>query len=817
MAQPRGHRSLRARLHLQGDPGRRRPGGTGGASRRPLLRRAGGHHRGEHRDPRLEAVRVAHVLRGPPEFVQRRRRQGRAGPGAGALLPLHRGLRLRQPHRRRAARGEPRAGADARALVGPLAGDPVHRPGSVRDGAPDGRRLRRRGQRRPAHAASGRAGRAGLEWPRGPRLPTPRHPSGDLAGDGADPDPDHDQGRDGGHRSQRRHPRLRRGGEDRDRPEGRSGHEAVLPGPGDPFLRGLRTRRRPAHRDAGALGRAQEREMGERGGRAHLCGAGARGPAVPERVAARHAARADRPRARAGDGGARLLWASRGERAAGPRSGRAGPAHARGRLQESSQRPDDPRGAGDPGGGGRARGGGGPAAGGRRGARAGLGRPAGAGAADRRAMTRRRVAMETLLEALGMKTVLGRLPEAVTGLAYDSRAVTKGDLFVAVPGLKRDGRLYIPEALDRGAAAVVTEGEDPLAGSSHGRILVPSAREAMARLADRFFDHPSGALTVVGITGTNGKTTTSYLVEALLRGRGVRTGIVGTIQYRVGDEPVPAGQTTPEALELQGLLARMVEAGVKGVAMEVSSHALALHRVDGIDFDVAVFTNLTQDHLDFHGTLEAYRRAKRRLFELLAVSPKHDRWAVVNLDDPVGPGMVEGLPLRTLGYGLRPSARVRPLEHASTLDGIRMAVETPSGRLDVASPLIGEHNVMNLLAACAVGVALRMEPAAIGSALATVPAVPGRFERVEAGQPFLVVVDYAHTPDALERVLTTARRLTRGRLGVVFGCGGDRDRGKRPVMGEIAARIADRVWVTSDNPRSESPEAIIAEILAGVG
>jgi UDP-N-acetylmuramoyl-L-alanyl-D-glutamate--2,6-diaminopimelate ligase len=427
------------------------------------------------------------------------------------------------------------------------------------------------------------------------------------------------------------------------------------------------------------------------------------------------------------------------------------------------------------------------------------------------------MAMETLLEALGTKTVLGQLPEAVTGLAYDSRAVTRGDLFVAVPGLKRDGRLYIPEALERAAAAVVTEGEDPLAGTSHGRILVPSAREAMARLADRFFDHPSGALRVVGITGTNGKTTTSYLVEALLRGKGLRTGIVGTIQYRVGDEPMPAGQTTPEALELQGLLARMVEAGVTAVAMEVSSHALALQRVDGIDFDVAVFTNLTQDHLDFHGTLEVYRRAKRRLFELLAVSPKHDRWAVINVDDPAGPSMAEGLPLRTLAYGLRPLAQVRPLEYASTLDGIRMVVETPSGRLDVASQLIGEHNVMNLLAACAVGVALRMEPAAIGSALATVAAVPGRFERVEAGQPFLVVVDYAHTPDALERVLTTARRLTRGRLGVVFGCGGDRDRGKRPIMGGIAARLADRVWVTSDNPRSEDPLAIIKEVVTGVG
>ncbi len=431
-------------------------------------------------------------------------------------------------------------------------------------------------------------------------------------------------------------------------------------------------------------------------------------------------------------------------------------------------------------------------------------------------MTRRGVAMDTLLQVLPRKTVLGQLPEAVTGLAYDSRKVAPGTLFVAVPGLQRDGRLFIPEALERGALAVVTEGEDPLAGSSLGRILVPSAREAMAWLADRFFDHPSGALAVVGITGTNGKTTTSYLVEALLRGKGVRTGVVGTIQYRIGDEPIPAGQTTPEAVELQGLLGRMVAAGVRGVAMEVSSHALALHRVDGIDFDVAVFTNLTQDHLDFHGTLEVYRRAKRRLFELLARSAKPERWAVINLDDPAGPGMVEGLPLRTLTYGLQAAAQVRPLEFASTLDGIRMTIETPSGRLAVASPLIGEHNVMNLLAACAAGAALGMEPRAISGALATVISIPGRFERVEAGQPFLVVVDYAHTPDALERVLTTARKLTRGRLGVVFGCGGDRDRGKRPLMGGIAARLADQLWVTSDNPRSEHPQAIIHDVVAGV-
>jgi UDP-N-acetylmuramoyl-L-alanyl-D-glutamate--2,6-diaminopimelate ligase len=238
--------------------------------------------------------------------------------------------------------------------------------------------------------------------------------------------------------------------------------------------------------------------------------------------------------------------------------------------------------------------------------------------------------------------------------------------------------------------------------------------------------------------------------------------------------------------------------------------------VDGLAFDVGVFTNLTQDHLDFHGTLEEYGRAKRRLFELLARSPKGRRTAVVNGDDAWGARMVAGLDLDVLAFGLGPGHRVRPARWTSSLDGIHMQVETPRGVVDVASPLIGEHNVMNLLGAVGVGLGLGLEPAAIARALAGVSAVPGRFEQVRAGQPFLVVVDYAHTPDALERVLTTARKITRGRLGVVFGCGGDRDRTKRPIMGEIAARLADRVWVTSDNPRTESPPAIIEEIASGV-
>jgi UDP-N-acetylmuramoyl-L-alanyl-D-glutamate--2,6-diaminopimelate ligase len=427
---------------------------------------------------------------------------------------------------------------------------------------------------------------------------------------------------------------------------------------------------------------------------------------------------------------------------------------------------------------------------------------------------RREVAVSMLLDALTDKQVVGTPPRAVTGLTADSRRVARGDAFVAVPGFKQDARRFVPDAVARGAALVVTEGE-ALNGVGVAQVLVPSARRALAALAGAYWDHPSRALTLVGITGTNGKTTTSYLVDALLRVRGGATGILGTIQYVVGDEIRPAGQTTPEALEIESLLAAMRERGVRGVAMEVSSHALALSRVDALAFDVAVFTNLTQDHLDFHGTLDEYGRAKRRLFELLAASPKRRRAAVVNGDDPAGARMVAGLGLETLTFGLGPDNRVRATDWTSTLEGVRLEVATPAGRLALVSPLIGEHNVMNLLAGVGVGLALGLGPDAVARALSGVQTVPGRFEQVRAGQPFLVVVDYAHTPDALERVLTTARKITTGRLGVVFGCGGDRDRTKRPIMGEIAARLADHAWITSDNPRSEDPDAIVAEVAAG--
>jgi len=431
--------------------------------------------------------------------------------------------------------------------------------------------------------------------------------------------------------------------------------------------------------------------------------------------------------------------------------------------------------------------------------------------------TDRVVPFAELLRALPEKELHGPLPSEVRGLTDDSRQVTAGSCFVAVRGLRVDGHRFISQAVGRGARAVVAEPPDPLPGHDVGRVLVPDSRWALPRLADAYFGHPSRGLTVVGVTGTNGKTTTAYLVEALLRARGLETGVIGTIRYVIRGQEREARQTTPEALELQGLLREMAAAGVGGVAMEVSSHALEQRRVDGVAFDVAIFTNLTQDHLDFHGTMERYAQAKARLFfELLPDGGKRGATAILNADDPVAAAWAAALPGRVLTFGLGPGRAVRARRYESSLAGIVLEAETPEGAVALGSPLIGEHNVLNLLGAVAAGVALGLGPEAIATALAGVTAVPGRFERVDAGQEFLVAVDYAHTPDALRRVLETARRLTPGRLGVVFGAGGDRDRGKRPIMGRVAAELADRVWLTSDNPRSEDPEAIIEEVAAGV-
>ncbi len=413
-----------------------------------------------------------------------------------------------------------------------------------------------------------------------------------------------------------------------------------------------------------------------------------------------------------------------------------------------------------------------------------------------------------LARAAADDAALGR---AVKGVAYDSRKVGAGALFVALKGQRMDGAQFVPQALARGALAIVSEAEPP-ADLKTAWVVVPDARQALAVLADAFYGHPSREMTVVGITGTNGKTTTAYLLSALFEAAGIRCGILGTVVYRIGDQEREASRTTPEAPDVQQLLREMAGAGCGACAMEVSSHALALRRVDGTRFRAAVFTNLTRDHLDFHGDMESYFLAKRRLFEMLPA----DGVAVVNADDARGAAL-SGIARRTVTYAVDRSADVRAGAVSFSLEGLSFTVDTPSGPIRVRSPLVGRPNVYNALATVATGVALDMAPDVVERALAGVAGVPGRFQVVsEPGDAVTVFVDYAHTDDALKNLLETARPLARRRLITVFGCGGDRDRTKRPLMGAVAARLSDVVVVTSDNPRGEDPAAIIEEIKRGI-
>jgi UDP-N-acetylmuramoyl-L-alanyl-D-glutamate--2,6-diaminopimelate ligase len=402
--------------------------------------------------------------------------------------------------------------------------------------------------------------------------------------------------------------------------------------------------------------------------------------------------------------------------------------------------------------------------------------------------------------------VLPRVSVEVADLAYANRAVAPGTLFFCVPGFTRDGHDFAPDAIARGATALVVE--RPL-GTSVPEVLVPSVRDAMGPAAAVFFEDPTSELQVVGVTGTNGKTTTAFLTRSLLEAAGRRTGLLGTVKSIVGGEERDVIRTTPEAIDLQRTFREMLDTGDRACAMEVSSHALALHRADAIRFAVAIFTNLTQDHLDFHPTMEDYFQAKRRLF---ASSPGV---SVINLDDPYGERLAAESPDAITFAIDREEAVFRAVDLETGLGGSRFTLRAPGGAIEVRSPLRGRFNVYNLLGALAAARSLGVPADVAAEAVATAGQVPGRFEMVDEGQAFAVLVDYAHTPDSLENVLTAARGLTKNRLHAVFGCGGDRDRGKRPQMGEIASRLADRVIVTSDNPRSEDPEAIIEEILAG--
>jgi UDP-N-acetylmuramoyl-L-alanyl-D-glutamate--2,6-diaminopimelate ligase len=399
----------------------------------------------------------------------------------------------------------------------------------------------------------------------------------------------------------------------------------------------------------------------------------------------------------------------------------------------------------------------------------------------------------------------------VTGVAYDSRRVAPGHVFIGLQGLHVDGTAFARQALDRGALIVVSERVAP-EGLEDRWLQVADGRLALALLAAAFFRYPSREMQVVGITGTNGKTTTAYLIAAILDAANLKSGILGTVGYRIGDEIRDATRTTPEAPEVQALLREMVDRGCGACAMEVSSHALALRRVDGVAFAAAVFTNLTRDHLDFHADMESYFQAKRRLFELLPPSAP----ALINADDPRAAALADGCQ-KPVTYGINRPADITPGPLTFSLDGLTFDVRTPRGALHVRSTLVGRPNVYNILAAIAVASALDVSFAAIERGIALLPGVPGRFEVVSSPDDGVtVVVDYAHTDDALRKLLETARQLTPGRLITVFGCGGDRDRTKRPLMGAVAGRLSDLILITSDNPRGEDPGRIIEEIRRGL-
>jgi UDP-N-acetylmuramoyl-L-alanyl-D-glutamate--2,6-diaminopimelate ligase len=384
-------------------------------------------------------------------------------------------------------------------------------------------------------------------------------------------------------------------------------------------------------------------------------------------------------------------------------------------------------------------------------------------------------------------------------------------VFVALRGLKADGAKFAPQAVARGAIAVVAETESAIQ-TAVPWVVVPDARLALASLADRLHGHPSGDLDVVGITGTNGKTTTAYLLRSIFEAAGMRCGLLGTVVYSLGREDIEATRTTPESADVQQMLRQMVDNGCAAAVMEVSSHALALKRADAIAFAAGVFTNLTRDHLDFHGDMESYFGAKRRLFELLPPGAP----GIVNLDDPRGAALVPVAP-RAVTFALRQPADVRPEPFELALSGLSFVASTPRGPVRVKSTLVGRPNVYNLLAAIATASALDVSVSAIEEGVAALPGVPGRFQVVSSpADDVAVVVDYAHTDDALKNLLETARTLAKGRMVTVFGCGGDRDRTKRPLMGAVAGRMSDVVIVTSDNPRSEDPARIIEEVQRGI-
>lgn len=426
------------------------------------------------------------------------------------------------------------------------------------------------------------------------------------------------------------------------------------------------------------------------------------------------------------------------------------------------------------------------------------------------------VKLSELLKALTEKKVSGSGDPVITQIAYDSRKVGPGSIFVCIVGLISDGHKFIREAISSGAVAVVVDRDVQLEGAV--KIVVPDSRKALAMLSCSFYGHPSRKLKMAGITGTNGKTTVSYLIQSICSQAAFKAGVIGTVGYDVGDIKLKGSHTTPEAPEFQELLSRMVAQGITHAAVEASSHGLVLRRTYGTEFDAVVFTNLTRDHLDFHGTFDEYEKAKLMLFDTAerGFSTKGEPAAILNIDDPFSKNLAKAVRGRMITYSSKRDADLsaRKIELLAGSSGFLLAWK--GKEIPITLPLAGLFNVMNALAAFGVGIALGIEECHITRGLETAAGVRGRLELVNKGQAFSVFVDYAHTPDALENVLKTVREITRGKLISVFGCGGDRDRGKRSEMGRISGTLADFTFITSDNPRSEEPLSIIAEIEKGM-
>ncbi|NLM51381.1 MAG: UDP-N-acetylmuramoyl-L-alanyl-D-glutamate--2,6-diaminopimelate ligase [Firmicutes bacterium] len=429
--------------------------------------------------------------------------------------------------------------------------------------------------------------------------------------------------------------------------------------------------------------------------------------------------------------------------------------------------------------------------------------------------------MKTLAQLVGCllhAEVRGPLDRQVTGICYHSSRVRPGNIFVCLPGTRTHGKRYVAEAVAAGACAIVTD-LDGLPAGKATVVRVPNTRLALALLSANFYDYPAKNLVLTGVTGTNGKTTTTYLIDALLKSAGAATGLIGTISYHIRGREYPAFATTPEASDLQYYLHKMLEAGVTHVTMEVSSHALAWGRTIGCDFDTVVLTNITEDHLDFHETFAHYLESKSKLFAWLGSMPvkgKRLRRAVINGDDLHWQHLADQTPAEVLLYGLSPHCHVRASNVRVMQDGVRYRLDTPVGGLTIQLKMTGLFSVYNSLAAVAVGLLEGLGLGHIKAVLEEIPGIPGRFELVDAGQDFTVIVDYAHTPDGLENILRAVREFAQAKVITVFGCGGERDRSKRPLMGEVAGMYSDYCVVTSDNPRGEDEWQIIQEILPGL-